>query len=113
MKSNSWIKEFTGAITICDKNGIILEMNDQAVASFRDEGGIKLLGSNLLDCHPEPAGSKLLELMNKRQINVYTIERNHIKKLIYQTPWFRHGRYSGFMEISLVIPDSMSHFNRG
>jgi hypothetical protein len=41
MKSNSWIKEFTGAITICDKNGIILEMNDQAVASFRDVGGIK------------------------------------------------------------------------
>jgi len=112
MKSKSWTKEFPGAIIVCDADGLILEMNDQAIRSFQDEGGAELLGSNLLDCHPEPARSKLKELMNKQQINVYTIEKNKIRKLIYQTPWYRNGKYSGFMEMSIVIPESVPHFNR-
>jgi len=112
MKDYSWVKEFSGAITVCDVDGLILEMNDQAIRSCQDEGGIELLGSNLLECHPEPARSKLRELMNKRQVNVYTINKNNVRKLIYQTPWYRNGQYSGFMEIAIVIPDSMPHFNR-
>jgi hypothetical protein len=87
-------------------------MNDQAIRSFQDDGGIELLGSNLLECHPEPARSKLRELMNRRQINVYTISKNNVRKLIYQTPWFHESQYGGFMEIAIVIPDAMAHFNR-
>ncbi len=112
MNENKWVKEFNGAITVCDTDGLILELNDQAIKSFQDEGGIELLGSNLLECHPEPARSKLKELMNKQQINVYTINKRNIRKLIYQTPWYLNGQYSGFMEIAIVIPDSMPHFNR-
>ncbi len=112
MDNQAWVKEFPGAITVCDTSGIILDLNDQAIESFKDQGGRKLLGSNLLECHPEPARRKLKELMNKRQLNVYTIEKNSIKKLIYQTPWYDHGQYGGFMEISLILPDSMPHFNR-
>ena len=112
MESQNWVKEFPGAITVCDTSGKIVEMNDQAIKSFQDEGGLELLGSNLLECHPEPARSKLRELMNKQQINVYTINKRNIRKLIYQTPWYLNGRYSGFMEIAIVIPDSIPHFNR-
>ncbi len=112
MKKHQWVKEFAGAVTVCDPKGIILEMNDQAVKMFQNQGGTKLLGSNLLDCHPEAARTKLKQLMSRKQENIYTIEKNGIKRLIYQTPWYAGGQYSGFVEIALVVPSSMPHFVR-
>jgi hypothetical protein len=41
--------------------------------------------------------------------NAYTIEKNGIKKLIYQTPWYENGVYQGFVELSLEIPFEMKH----
>ena len=32
-KENAWIKEFPAAATVCDPDGIILEMNDKAAKS--------------------------------------------------------------------------------
>ena len=112
MTSESWQKEFPGAITISDLDGIILEMNDRAAKTFQDRGGIKLIGSNLLDCHPEPARTKTQRLLETRQPNVYTIEKGGVKKLIYQAPWYKDGRYAGFLELSLEIPAQMPHFIR-
>ncbi len=112
MSFASWIKEFPGAITVCDADGVILEMNDKAVETFRQDGGADLIGRNLFDCHPEPARSKLRDLMKSRKVNCYTIEKNGVKKLIYQTPWYKDGEYCGFIEIALVIPFQMPHFVR-
>jgi len=112
MASHSWVQEFPGSITVCDAKGIILEMNDRAVKAFQDQGGEKLIGTNMLDCHPEPARTKTRQLLETRQANVYTIEKGGVKKLIYQTPWFKDGRYSGFVELSLEIPAQMPHFIR-
>ena len=112
MQDHNWSKHFNGAISICDKNGIILEMNDKAIRDFQDEGGEKLIGSNVLDCHPEPAQTKLRELLQHEQTNVYTIEKRGVKKLIYQAPWFEGGRYAGLVELSLEIPTQMPHFVR-
>jgi hypothetical protein len=50
--------------------------------------------------------------MAERRTNVYTIQKNGKKKLIYQAPWFRDGAYAGFVELSLEIPEAMPHFNR-
>jgi transcriptional regulator with PAS, ATPase and Fis domain len=110
--SHMWVKEFPGAITVCDSAGIIIELNDRAIEEFRDQGGEKLIGTNLLDCHPEPARTKLKELMDKRQANVYTVENNGVSKLIHQTPWYVDGGYRGFVELSLEIPREMPHFVR-
>jgi transcriptional regulator with PAS, ATPase and Fis domain len=109
---HTWVKEFPGAITVCDSTGVIIELNDKAMENFRDQGGEKLIGTNLWDCHPEPARTKLKELMDNRQVNVYTIEKNGVRKLIYQTPWYVDERYRGFMELSLEIPREMPHFVR-
>ena len=109
---NSWVKEFTGAITICDPDGIIIEMNDKAEKIFEGDGGRALIGKNVLDCHPEPARSELADLMKARQRNVYTIEKKGIKKLIYQSPWYKNGEYAGFIELSLEVPLEMPHFVR-
>src|SRR5512146_739492 len=108
----NWFNEFPGSITVCDPEGIILEMNDLAALGFQADGGRDLIGKNLLDCHPEPARAKLLEMMNARRKNVYTIEKNGVWKLIYQTPWLENGEYQGFVEMSLEIPAEMPHFIR-
>ena len=112
MNENAWIKEFPAAVTVCDEEGFILEMNDKAAKSFEKDGGRKLIGSNLLDCHPEPARTKTERLLSSRERNVYTIEKNGVKKLIYQSPWYQNGQYAGFVELSLEIPFEMPHFLR-
>ena len=108
----AWVQEFPAAVTICDRDGIILAMNDKSVRSFENSGGAALIGSNLFDCHPEPSRTKLKELLGTGRANVYTIEKKGIKKLIYQSPWYENGAYRGFVELSLEIPAEMPHFVR-
>jgi transcriptional regulator with PAS, ATPase and Fis domain len=110
---HQWVKEFSGAITVCDPDGIVLAMNDKSLQAYQEDGGEKLIGTNLLDCHPEPARAKLQHLMDTQTANVYTLEKNGVKKLAYQTPWYQDGRYAGFIELVLEIPDQMPHFIRG
>lgn len=108
----AWIEGFPGSITVCDRAGIILYMNERALESFAADGGAALIGTNLLDCHPAPARGKLIEMMENQQSNVYTIEKKGAKKLIYQVPWYEDGQYAGFVELSLIIPFEMPHFIR-
>ena len=113
MLSHPWVKEFGAGVIVCDAGGIIIEMNDRSAHMFREQGGRALLGSNVLDCHPEPSRTKLRSLMEKRQASTYTTEKNGRRKLIHQAPWYRDGQYAGFVEIVLALPDAMPHFIRG
>ncbi len=113
MTDHDWIKEFPAAITVCDAQGIILEMNDKAAKGYEKDGGRKLIGSNMLDCHPDHARSKTERLLASRTRNVYTIEKNGVKKMIYQSPWYKNGEFAGFVELSLEIPfEELPHFIR-
>ena len=112
MSDHAWIKEFPAAITDCDANGILLEMNDRAARTFEKDGGYALLGKNILDCHPEPSRTKTQRLLAAHEKNVYSIEKNGIKKLIFQSPWFRNNEYAGFVELSMEIPFELPHFVR-
>ncbi len=112
MSQHEWIKEFPAAITVCNADGVILEMNDRAARTFEKDGGYALVGRNLLDCHTEASRDKVQRLLASREKNVYTIEKNGVKKLIFQTPWFRQGQFVGFVELSLEIPFEMPHFVR-
>ena len=109
---HEWVKEFPGAVTVCDATGVVLEMNDRAAETFEKDGGRALMGRNLLDCHTEPSRSKVEALLASRQRNVYTIEKRGTRKLIYQAPWYRDGKYAGLVELSLEIPADMPHFVR-
>jgi hypothetical protein len=110
--NHEWIKAFPGAIIVCDTHGIILEMNNKAIEDFQKDGGEKLLGKSLIDCHPEHVRGRVEEMLRTQKSNYYTIEKHGIKKLIYQTPWYRDGIYAGFIELSLPIPFEMPHFIR-
>jgi transcriptional regulator with PAS, ATPase and Fis domain len=109
---NLWVREFPGAITVCDPSGIILEMNDQSALLFAKDGGRELIGKNVLDCHPEPSRTKLEQMLKQGKTNVYSIEKNGVKRLIYQSPWYVNGQYAGFVEIGLEVPFEMPHFLR-
>lgn len=112
MDEHRWVDEFPGAVTVCDPEGTILEMNDRSAKMFEEQGGRALLGKNLLDCHPGPARRTLEGIMERRETNVYTIEKNGKKKIIYQSPWYARGVYAGFVELVLETPVSIPHFIR-
>jgi hypothetical protein len=112
MTPNDWVQEFPCSITVCDREGVILEMNQRSVATFAGDGGRALIGTNLLGCHPEPSRTQLEGMLRDRTTNVYTIEKSGVKKLIFQSPWYRDGEYAGFVELSLEVPFAMEHFIR-
>lgn len=112
MNSPDWQKEFPGAVIVCDAQGVILYANDKACRTYEKYGGKEIAGKNVLDCHPEPARTKLKKMLGTREKNCYTIEKQGVKKLIYQSPWYENGEYKGFVELSLEIPFEMPHFVR-
>jgi transcriptional regulator with PAS, ATPase and Fis domain len=108
----SWKDGVNFAITVCDAEGKILEMNGTSAATFAKSGGGSLIGKSLLDCHPEPSKTKLKKMLAEPYTNAYTIEKNGVKKLIYQTPWLKDGKPAGLVELSMEIPLEMPHFVR-
>lgn len=108
-----WAREFTGAITVCDREGVILYMNEKSIATFEKYGGAALIGKNLDSCHPKAAMDKINELITTETSNAYTIEKEGVRKLIYQNPWYVDGKCMGLVELSLVLPAEMPHFVRG
>ena len=112
MNHSDWIGEFPCAITVCDLHGVVMEMNEAAAVQYKKYGGRALIGKNLLDCHPEPARSKLLHLLDSGGQNTYTIEKNGARKLIYQAPWYRNHERCGIVELAMGIPFDLPHFVR-
>ena len=106
-----FFKETTFSVTVCDKDGKILDMNDRSIKTFVKDGK-SIIGQSLFDCHPEPAKTKLQELLQNHNLNVYTIEKKGIKKMIYQSPWFEDGEFMGYIELSMELPAELPHFVR-
>lgn len=110
--NSKWVKEFPVAITVCDTDGIITDMNEKAADVFKDDGGFDLIGKNLFDCHSDASNEKIKQIMNEQKPNVYTIEKLGKKKMIYQSPWFENGEMKGLVELSIEIPFEMPNFIR-
>ncbi|MBM3151712.1 MAG: diguanylate cyclase [Chloroflexi bacterium] len=110
---NAWVKELPIEIMVCDTGGAILEMNAGAETLFAENGGLDLLGSNVLDCHPEPSRAKLAGMMDEQLTNTYFFTEKGRKNFVFQSPWYLDGRYAGFVEISFVVPENIPHFVRG
>ena len=100
-----WSKEVNFPVTICDKDGIIIAMNDKSIELFKDDGGTDLLGKNLIDCHPEPSKSKLIHMLKHQLSNTYIESHNDHKRFVHETPWYINGDYAGFVEILIDLPD--------
>lgn len=112
MEMERWVREFSGAVTVCDAQGTIVEMNDRAILLFDKYGGAALIGRNVLDCHPEPARTKLQQMLVDQKPNVYTVAKNGTHKLICQAPWYSDGQFGGIVELVFETPAAIPHFVR-
>ena len=85
------------AITVCDKDGKILDMNTRSAD---------------VNSHGQKILAILKDLLENEKLNAYTIEKNGVKKLIYQVPWYDDGKFGGLIEFSIPIPFEMPHYVR-
>lgn len=112
MPIENWGEHAAIAITVTDADGTITEMNPTSIATFAADGGAKLVGTDVLACHPEPSRTKLAGMYKEHQANHYTIRKNGQKKIIHQLPLMKDGEFCGYVEISIPIPDQLPHFDR-
>ena len=104
MPEGEWVRSYPAAITVCNTEGIISEMNDMAVIFFEKFGGKDLIGRSVLDCHTEPTRSKLKEsLENQTAISLIKV-KDGVRKLVSQAPWFKEGKYMGLVAMMMVLP---------
>jgi transcriptional regulator with PAS, ATPase and Fis domain len=108
-----WVRAFPGAVTVSDLEHRIIYLNDKAIDTWKGKGGKALLGTDLMTCHTERSRGIIDRLRSEGGTNVYTIEKQGQKKLIYQTAWMDDsGQVAGLVELSLLIPMDMPHYVR-
>ncbi|MCK9208060.1 MAG: PAS domain-containing protein [Salinivirgaceae bacterium] len=112
MSSFNYFDEYPSAVTVCNEHAQIVYMNQKATATFEKWGGKALIGQSLYDCHNPKSVAKIKEILATGKPNTYTIEKNGLKKLIHQSPWFHGGKLAGLIEISIELPAEMPHFIR-
>jgi PAS domain-containing protein len=112
MAEHLWVKEFPGPVVVSDARGIIVEMNDKAVEWFASRGGKGLVGKSLFDVHHDEAQGKIRRLLETKEANAYTIERDGVRRLVYQSAWYRDGEFAGLVELLLEVPLEIPHHVR-
>ena len=103
----NWSEYLPLPLTICDAEGTIIYMNPASIESFKKDGGENLIGSNLLDCHPEPSKTQLRKMLTNKTGHTYSVEKNGKKKLIHEVPWYNNGEFAGLMELSIKLPEDL------
>lgn len=107
-----WAKSLNCAVTVCNRDGQIIYMNEKSQRTFGKSGGEELVGKSMFPCHNQRSVDIIHRLMTNNESNAYTIEKNGIKKLIYQTPWHTDGVVEGLVELSIELPLDLPHFIR-
>lgn len=111
MNDFDWAEDMACAVTAADKDGVIRYMNRRARETYRKHGD--LIGKSLYDCHGERAAGIIRRLLTEGGTNAYTIEKNGVRKMIYQTACTgADGQVEGIVEVSMVIPDELPHYVR-
>ena len=110
------------AVTVCDTECMIVYQNEKSVAVNEDMRGKCMLG-----CHNDRSRGIIARILSEGVTNSYTISKKGQRKLIHQTPWYKEtgatasdaqggpsGRtIAGIIELSIVIPEEMPHYDRG
>lgn len=99
----NWFDEVAFPVTVCDKTGIIVYMNQASIDEFEPDGGKELLGKSLMDCHPQPAREILVEMLEKQIPHTYISRADGKEYFVHEAPWFENGKYQGFVEVSIEI----------
>ena len=111
MENMDFYKGLNVAITVSDKNGEVIYQNDSSIEVNGDARG-----RNLQQCHNERSWQMICHMLSHAATNAYTISKKGKRKLIYQTPWYEDDAkqtVGGLVELSIVLPEEMPHFDRG
>lgn len=103
-----WADGMNCAVTVCDTEGIVIYQNDRSRAVNGD-----VRGRSLIPCHNERSREIIRHLLLEGGTNAYTIEKQGVRKMIYQTAWQNGGKVGGLVEFSMEIPAEMPHYVRG
>lgn len=103
----TWADELDCAVTVADREGVILYQNNRSVEVNGD-----VRGRSMIPCHNERSQAIIRRLINEGGKNVYTISKKGTKKIIYQTVWRKEGIVGGLVEFSMEIPEQMPHYIR-
>lgn len=107
-----WAMTMDCSITVCDAQCNIIFMNELSRKTFA-HGTSDLIGTNLLQCHNERSQGIIHWLLTQGGVNAYTIDKNGVKKLIYQSAWRNdQGEIAGLVELSMVLPAELPHYVR-
>ena len=110
MNCFDWAEELSCAVTVCDKDGVVVYQNAKARKTFESYGDV--VGKNLKECHSAASMDKIEKMITAGASNSYTIEKKGVKKIIHQTPWHKDGILMGLVEFSIEIPENMPHYIR-
>ena len=105
---DDFFKGINVAVTVSDKDGNVVYQND---SSCEVNGDVRV--KNMMGCHNERSQQIIRHMLEHAATNVYTISKKGKKKLIYQTPWYENGEVCGLVELSIIIPEEMPHYDRG
>ncbi len=109
---NDWAEHMHCAITVCDNEGTVIYMNERSRETF-NKNGESMVGKNLFPCHQQRSQDMIRHMMQSDTTNCYTISKNGVKKMIFQSPWKNdEGRVRGMVEVSIVLPDEIPHYQR-
>lgn len=111
---NDFFKYTDCAVTVCDTECVIVYQNEKSVTVNGDMRGRCMLG-----CHNDRSRGIINRILSEGTSNSYTISKKGQRKLIHQTPWYKDATdgsgktIAGIIELSIVIPEQMPHYDRG
>lgn len=109
---NDWAEHMHCAITVCDREGTVIYMNERSRETF-NKNGESMVGKNLFPCHQKRSQDMIRHMMESDTTNCYTISKNGAKKIIFQSPWKDdNGEVQGMVEVSIILPEELHHYQR-
>lgn len=104
-----WAKTMKCGITVCNAEGIIIYMNERAVEMKHSN----LVGRDVMLCHNPHSQEIIRHLLAEGGQHVYTIEKDGMRKLLYQSSWLdEDGKVGGLCEIMAFLDGEIPHFVR-
>ena len=89
-----------------------VEKEEKSAEVNAKAGGKALIGNQVRDCH-NARSKAIIEQLFAGNVNAYTIEKQGVRKLIYQAPWSENGEVHGLVELSIILPSAeLPHYIR-
>ena len=104
----AWVEEFPSAVTVSDAEGRIVAMNRASLENFSKQGGERLIGTSLFDCHSERSNKIIKKMLQKETGQTYITESKGKKRLVHQLPWYDKGTFAGLVELIVDLPGDIS-----